>query len=482
VFAFVLLLFITTRFATQTPDTQAVIPLGQIVEKVVCAQDVNQTYALYLPANYVSTRKWPVLYAFDPGARGRVPVERFREAAEKFGWIIVGSNKSRNTSLQSSIDSWNAITRDTSKRFSLDDGRAYAAGFSGGARASLLLATQCKDCLAGVIAGGAGFPEGVEPSATMHFALFLTAGVDDFNFAEIKSLDEPLNRAGITHRIETHPGRHEWEPSSVAVDAVAWMELLAMSSGRRERDATFIEAWWSVKLKQAHDLEAAKAFYDAYQTYLELSLSFKGLREVNEVESKASELRNSREVRETIRDEQQQIKKQRELEGQIAGLIAAAGRMKVQDTGPGPDANSGANDNAFDADTRLHALFRELSRQTKAEQDSATRRIARRVLEGQYIGLSERGRDLLQTQKRFDEAARVFTLATEVAAERAAAFYYLAWAYGAKGDRKKSLKALQTAVDKGFSDVAGLENNKAFDSLRDDPQYQTIISALKAKR
>jgi hypothetical protein len=41
---------------------------------------------------------------------------------------------------------------------------------------------------------------------------------------------------------------------------------------------------------------------------------------------------------------------------------------------------------------------------------------------------------------------------------------------------------LQTAVDKGFSDVAGLESNKAFDSLRDDPQYQKIIDALKVRR
>jgi len=118
----------------------------------------------------------------------------------------------------------------------------------------------------------------------------------------------------------------------------------------------------------------------------------------------------------------------------------------------------------------------------KGEQDTATRRIARRVLEGQYVGLFERGMPVLQNQKRYEEAVRVFTLATEVAPERAGAFYYLAWAYNSKGDRKKSLKALQTAVDKGFSDVAGLENNKAFESLRDDPQYQTIISALKAKR
>jgi len=87
----------------------------------------------------------------------------------------------------------------------------------------------------------------------------------------------------------------------------------------------------------------------------------------------------------------------------------------------------------------------------------------------------------LQTQKRFDDAVWFFTMATEVDPERAGAFYNLAWAYGAKGDKKKSLKALQTAVDKGFTDAAALASNKAFDSLRDDPQYQKIISTLKTR-
>jgi predicted esterase len=481
VFAFVLLLFITAGFATQTPDNQAVIPLGQIVEKVVCAQDVNQTYALYLPSSYVSTRKWPILYAFDPGARGRVPVERFKEAAERFGWIVVGSNNSRNASVQSSIDAWNAMTRDTTRRFSVDDNRAYAAGFSGGARMSLLIASQCKDCLAGVIAGGAGFPVGIEPANTMRFALFLMAGTDDFNFAEIKSLEEGLVRANITYQIETFPGRHEWPGSSVATDAVAWMELIAMKSGRRERDSQLIESWQTAKLKQAREFEDAKKAYEAYQIYLELSSALKGLRDVAEIENKLNQSRNSREVREAIRDEQQQIKKQRDMEGQLAALIAANERMKLTAGDTGGTAN-GRDDVSTDPEARLHALLGELNRQMKGEQDTAARRIARRVLEGQYVGLFERGMPVLQNQKRYEEAVRVFTLATEVAPERAGAFYYLAWAYNSRGDRKKSLKALQTAVDKGFSDLAGLENNKAFDSLRDDPQYQKIISALKAKR
>src|SRR5437588_8052054 len=63
------------------------LPKGQVIERVAVRAQSAQSYALYLPSNYNQARKWPVLYAFDPVARGRIPVELFREAAEKYGWI-----------------------------------------------------------------------------------------------------------------------------------------------------------------------------------------------------------------------------------------------------------------------------------------------------------------------------------------------------------------------------------------------------------
>jgi predicted esterase/Flp pilus assembly protein TadD len=474
VLAFLLLLSLIS--GSQEPQTA--VPLGQLVEKVTCARDPNQSYALYLPRNYDKSRKWPVLYAFDPGARGRIPVERFKDAAEQFGWIVVGSNNSRNASIQSSIDSWNAIIRDTTDRFSIDDGRAYAAGFSGGARVALTFATQCKDCLAGVIAGGAAFPPGIEPSPTMPFAIFAIAGTEDFNFPEIKELDAKLTRMNLAHQIAIWEGRHEWYPSSVALDAVAWMELMAIRSGRRQTDPKLIDNLWSQKLKQAQELEQAKKVFEAYQAYANLSSSFKGLHDVSESDSKVEALRASREVRDGIRDEQQEIKKQRELENQLIGLLEATDRANVRDQNS--DRTATAADDGADPGFRLKTLLTGLQRQSKAEADSATRRVARRVLSGQYVGLSERASNSLQTLKRYDEAVRLYTLATEVDPDRPGAFYNLAWAYNAKGDKKRALKALQSAVEKGFKDHAAISANSAFDSLRNDPTYLQLIERMRA--
>jgi predicted esterase len=453
------------------------IPNGQVVEKIVCAGAPDQTYALYLPKSYSPERKWPVLYAFDPGARGKIPVERFKEAAERLGWIVAGSNNSRNGPSQPSAEAWSAIVKDTQERFAIDDNRAYLTGLSGGARLVFHFAIRCQGCIAGVIACGAGFPVGVSPSPALHFAVFNTTGTEDFNFGEVKTLDEALEKAGMTHRTEVFTGRHEWPPSSVAIEALEWMELQAMKSGKRQRDANLIESLWQTRLQQARDLEDSKKTYDAYQIYFALNDSFKGLRDVAAVEKKINQLRDSSEVKGGIRNEQQQIKKQRETETRIDGLLAARERNSKEASPDGERSNDG-----LDPETRLMGIFAELRKQSGRTEDSDERRVARRVLDGVLVGLFEQGTNQLQTQKRYDEAARTFKLATEVNPERAGAFFYLAWAFAANGSKKQALRALQTAVDKGFADLAAIEGTKAFDAIRDEAQYAQIIETMRSKR
>ena len=444
------------------------IPKGQVVERIEALNDSSQSYALYLPSNYTPDRKWPVLYAFDPGARGRVPVERFKDAAEKYGWIVLGSNNSRNGPWNVVVNAWNAMQTDSHQRFAIDDERSYATGFSGGARVAVRIAIACK-CLAGVMANGAGFPADVAPSPQMHFVFFGAAGVDDFNYSELKSLQEPLTKAGIIHRIETFEGRHEWPPVSVATAAVEWMELHAIKAGKRPRDDGFINALWQQLFNEARTFEESKKYYEAYQLYLDLAQSFKGLRDVAEIETKVNQLADSREVKAASREEQGQIRKQRELESRLNTLIA------------GRDGATPVNqsEDAFDSGNLLQKMLNDLRKQSKAADDSTQRRVARRVLDGLFVGLIEQGISLLQTEKNYSESIKPLKLATEVNPDRPGAFFYLAWAYAANRDKKKSLQSLNTAVEKGFSDAAMITANKAFDFIRNDPEYQQIMARLK---
>jgi predicted esterase len=485
IFGLVLILAPSFAFsaAAQTAAAPAEsLPKGQIIDKVVCAKSPEQSYALYLPSTYDAARKWPILYAFDPGARGKIPVTQFRDAAEKYGWIVIGSNNSRNGSGQSSVDAWNAINNDVAERFSVDERRAYAAGFSGGARMALFFAARCNECLAGVIAGSAGFPSSMTPDASMHFSVFAAAGTDDFNFSEVSSLDDPLTKAGIAHRIQAFAGRHEWLPPAVAMEAVEWMEVQAMKSGRRERDEQLIETAWESGLRQARAFEAAKNSYEAFHTYRWVVETFSGLHRVGEAEQKLNEYKSAREVKDAIRDEQQQFNKQRDLERQFWSLVAERDRNSREDGRESLNSQDNRSDQGLDASVRLSTMLNSLRKDSEGADDNGKRRVARRVLSGLTVALFERGSDLLEARKLYADAVRTFRLVTEVSPDRAGGFYYLAWAYAANGDKKRALENLRTAASKGFSDVAAISDNKAFNGLAADPQFQTILQTIRDKR
>jgi predicted esterase len=460
----------TVRQATE-------IPRGEIVESVVCSNDPSQSYALYLPSNYTPDRKWPVLYAFDPGARGRVALERFREAAEQYSWILVGSNNSRNGPLRPSVDAWNAIAGDTRERFAIDGARVYAAGFSGAARAAIQLATLCRGCISGVIVCGAGFPVGITPSPALHFAVFAAAGEEDFNYPEVQELGDALAKAGMPHRVEIFAGRHEWVPASVATSAVEWLELKAMQAGTRPPDSRVVAALQQKALERAEALENVKKPLDAYRVYAGAVDAFRGLSDTGQIASKSDQMRDRPDVRDAIRNEQWQIKKQRELEARISDLIARDQGSRVQERA-GVQERSGPEgriDEQLGPDIQRRELLADLRSQARSVQDSPDRRIARRVLDGLLVGLFQQGLDFLQARKLSAKAVRTFTLATEVYPDRSGAFYYLAWAHAANGDRKDTLQALKNAVARGFSDLPAITGNEAFDAIRNDPQYEEMV-------
>jgi len=77
-------------------DKDSAFVRGRVISNVSCKKDYIQNYALYLPSYYSEDKKWPVVCAFDSHGKGLLPVELFKDEAEKYGYIILGSNNSKN--------------------------------------------------------------------------------------------------------------------------------------------------------------------------------------------------------------------------------------------------------------------------------------------------------------------------------------------------------------------------------------------------
>jgi len=346
------------------------LPRGQIVDTVECKTDQAQHYALYLPSHYSPARQWSAIFAFDPGARGRAGVERFQAAAEKYGYIVAGSLNSRNGPWEPSLEAAKAMMADVVRRFSIDTQRIYTAGQSGGARVALGIALESNQ-IAGVFASSAGFPDEVQKSVP--FPIFGKTAVDDFNYLELKALDRVVT---TPHRVVVTEGGHAWMSSETAVEAVGWMEVQAMKSGRRARDPELLDRIFAERVAKVN----ANAHNDGLEAVLALEslvADFQGLKDVSKFTQRAAALRSQKEVQREIAEDH--LAEQREAKQTNEIYALRGGSME-----------------------RLKARVMELSRQAKSPDDSTDRRIARRILSG--FGASFRGVSDPQLQEIVTEA------------------------------------------------------------------------------
>jgi predicted esterase len=260
------------------------LPAGIVIPSVRSHADTSERYAFYLPSRYDASRRWPALLILDPRGRALTAMERFREAAERDGYIVMSSyNTVSDSTDEPNVRAVNAMLADLQDEFATDTTRMYLAGVSGTARLAWTFAYELAGHVPGILAFAAGLPwAGVEAYTRIRqpssFAYFGGAGTSDFNFDEVRALNHALDSlAMIPHRSEYFDGPHGWPPAAVCGDGLDWMELQAMKRGLRPRDDSLLGAWIAHRLAQAKAAEDSSSPYDAVVRYRAIRDDFRGL-------------------------------------------------------------------------------------------------------------------------------------------------------------------------------------------------------------
>jgi predicted esterase len=456
----------TTSAAQQTaPGPGAALPAGIVIPHQVCAGNAEQSYALYLPSGYTPDKKWPILYAFDPAARGRLPVDALKAAAERYGYIVAGSNNSRNGAWKVEGEAAQAMLKDTHTLLSLDEQRVYFAGFSGGARVAASIAQRCK-CAAGVLLNGAGFPVGAGPSREAVFAVFAAVGNLDFNLPEVTRLNESLESAGFPHFMRYFEGVHEWAPAVVMDEALAWFQLVAMKEKSAPRDDSFIAQRQAFAVSRAQGLERSGDVYAAWREYRQYGAALDGLASdagVAGLRQGAAALASQKGVREGAKREKQDFDEQNQLTGEISAGIEAMRQVSTNLT------------STFGATSQKIIDLRERSARENHMEKLV---VYRRAIAGVMVEAMEAGNDRLEA-KDVTLAKDYFQLAVEADPGSAWALQSLAVARAKSNDRKGTFEVLRQAKERSkdaIAFLAWLRDEPAFTKYRDDPQFRALLA------
>ena len=441
-------------------------PRGQVVDSVTCAGDAQETYALYIPSTYSAVKKWPIIYIFDPAARGAVPVKLYKDVAEKYGFILAASNNSRNFQKDSGWHAFRALWNDTHAQWPLDPRRIYVMGFSGGARVATSIAVHFEQCaIAGVIAHSAGYP--FPATDKDRFAYVSLIGDRDFNWPEIMELRRQKQEWPPPYRLWIFAGEHQWAPAEVFSEALSWFQLKAMQSGAMPRDSAFVDEQFARIQKQADTAAQSKDAIAEFEAYRSLALDFTGLRDVSEAQTKLAALGNSFELKQALKKQQSAIDQQRGMTQELSSQIAQAGTdIDIQQSMRAAIV-SGMTGLKYRAD------------HTKSEDE---RLITSRAFGALWVQAIEAGENQLENTRNYPAAEFYFHLVDAVSPKEPWPALLLAETAAAGGDKKRAIKEIREAIKRGLKNPDTLDRDQHLQSLRNEPEFQQIVAGLRKQR
>jgi predicted esterase len=346
----------------------AALAVPVAAEPIAAASNPAQRYELFKPEGYPGERRWPVLIVLDPRGRAESALAMAQPGAAANGWLVLSAFGSRSDDReQLTMDALQALLREAGARYAYDPKRVYLAGMSGTAKSLWVADRALGGLVAGLIgAGGARPPElgGLKQPAPAFFGF---AGTTDFNYREMRELDDELARVGSRHAFAVFDGAHGWPPREDFTRAIDWLELQAMRSGLAQKREPWIDAQLAAARARASD---AASLLERWRAIDQLVRDFDGLRDIENERAQAKALATSAELRAQLAAERKLLSEEArfargldEWATRLAAGIGEGGRLPPPDTG------------RTLATLRIRSLQSRARSADRAEADSARRRL-----------------------------------------------------------------------------------------------------------
>ncbi len=429
---------------------------GKIITKVKCQKNRTQSYAAFIPSNYSEDKKCPVIFCFDPSGNGVLPLEILRDDAEKLGYILIGSNVSKNGLAWDVIaDHYDVMLTDVSERLEVDSSRIYTCGFSGGSRVASSIAIL-KGGISSVIGCSAGLPQLKEAIKTK-FDYIGFAGKDDMNFAEMVNLDGALEKNNIRHQLVVFEGTHAWPPKEVLTEAYTWMELHAMRDKKKPEDKDYINKKLSEYTLQLDEIKKSGNKYKEYLQTKKMLTYFKGLTDIAAMEESLKTLQDNAAVKNGIDNSLLNLKKELAMQQKYAPKINTE------------SAAWWKNEVAY------------LNKFVAISPNEDEKHIVKRVLE--YLSLSAySASNSLYKQNNFVDAEHYIEIYSIIDADNPEPAFMMAQLSARKKDAVKTMEHLKRAASLGFAERTRVDNDTVFLKFKEKKGFSDIIDIISANQ
>ncbi|MFI5135185.1 MAG: TPR end-of-group domain-containing protein, partial [Chitinophagales bacterium] len=412
---------------------------GKVIPKVVCKSNPASSFALYLPSNYDTSKKFPALIFFDPHAGGEFVVKKYQHLAEEFHFILIGSNDSKNglTMDQTNQIASNLIS-DATSRFSTFKNISLA-GFSGGAKVALYAAQQNQNISSLVYCGAA------EPlsSSSVKFSLLGFAGVNDMNYSDVIAFDQALQNFSASHFLIEWNGKHEWPDSVTFRNAFYWLAFNHMRSRDFGVDEGLIHQF---RKETSNELSLSNDVMETAMLQQKIISFLKGIDDVTSNESSLAAIEKKPSYSNAVSQKQKSLQEETAIKQQYV--------------------------NAFQ--TRDLLWWNQEISKLQSEKDPMHQRLLG------FISLAcySISNNAIQ-QNNFPVAEKMLTIYKLADPKNSDQAFLEACMYAKQGKNDDAIQSLQRAATLGLDDAAKITEEPSLQSLMSDARLQELLAKMK---
>jgi pimeloyl-ACP methyl ester carboxylesterase len=447
----------TEATAPVTPTIKALaLRPGTLEARISYPGDASLSFALYVPSNYVANKKAPVLVLFDPHGDGSYPLNMYKSLADRYGYLLVGSNDSKNGNdrdLTARIISQTLIS--IYQLLPVDSQRIYAGGFSGGGRVAAMMAMGPNN-IQGLVTCGAGFPANMWTSSPPSIVLGI-AGNKDPNLNEVVKFVPADERLRTRYQLVRTETKHEWplvkdfEKVFFAFETFAIRDHLPLSADPKplaEKINSTLEKEYSQHMAKGNYLAAAGDEEALIKDLEGIEDNMMGVKQRYTLLTADKRFLKAQADDKSLFIEEQQ---RTQLFMQAFGKMDTTWWMQ-----------------------QMNDLFKEVKANPNAARSDMLVRITGNLSLGCYMNLSKSIAGGNNDTTRYLSAVYRF-----VDPENSEAWYMSAVIAARDNANDKAISLLKKAIDKGYSDKNRILADPAFSTLNTSPAFSQLLSQLK---
>ena len=428
---------------------------GEIIDSIIVNKDTKETFALYLPFQFNISESSPVVFIFEPMARGKAGIYPFIKAAEKYGYILVCSNNSRNGPYERNFDIANRLFNQIFLDFNINNKRVYVSGFSGGSRLASAIAVLTNQ-IQGVVACGAGFS--LNKSHLPYkdsFSYAAIIGDEDMNFKEMQNTKNFLNRLNIPNELFVYEFNHSWPSQEQILIAFDWLQLEAYKKNILPINLGNIKKSYTNYYKHARNLQVDNQLLYASNEYERILRNFKKYYQLDSITDKLTVIKSDRLFTKEKKSLQSNFKEEVLLSDKFIDRFNDDFKKKQHDF------------------KWWRSEIKKLNKKIKISESFKKKMLKR--LQYKIFALSIETATLGNKIKHIDQSIFCYEICILIYPKYPYPYFKQVENYINKNNQITALDYLEKLIANGYTNIQRIKDHKAFESLKNNERFMQLI-------